>query len=109
MICDKIEEPEPDHYYLALNYEKEMQDNMVFDPYHKNGRFQMIMRTKWLLEYIAEKAMQKQRLAPELRHVLDTDTPVTESEFHRNCSTPKLYRFENAINREINAKKTVSP
>jgi hypothetical protein len=73
LICEKIKEPEPSHYYLALNYESEMQDDMLFEPGLENGRFQMIMRTKWLLEYIAERTMERKRL------------PV-ESKFHRNSS-----------------------
>ena len=63
-----------------------MRDDMVFQPRPENEQFQMIMRTKWLLEYIAEKAMQKQRLTPEMRHILDEDNSAVESEFHRNCS-----------------------
>jgi hypothetical protein len=78
IICEKIKEPEPDHYYLAMNYKTEMADNMVFELTHENQKFQLIMRTKWILEYIAEQTMQRQRMKPEIRQMLDMDTPVTE-------------------------------
>jgi hypothetical protein len=74
-ISEKVTELEPSHYYIAVNYESQMDDNMLFERGHKDLRFQMIMRTKYLLEYIAEQAMQKQRLKPEMRHILDTYTP----------------------------------
>ncbi len=74
-ICEKITELEPSHYYIAVNYESQMDDNMLFERGHKDLRFQMIMKTKYLLEYIAEQAMQKQRLKPEMRHILNRYTP----------------------------------
>jgi hypothetical protein len=55
-----------------------MADNMVFELTHENQKFQLIMRTKWILEYIAEQTMQRQRMKPEIRQMLDMDTPVTE-------------------------------
>jgi hypothetical protein len=85
-ICEKIKEPEPSHYYVALNYETEMPDDMVFESRLKEQRFQMIMRTKWLLEYIAERTIQKRRLNPEILHALDIDTSIEEGEFHQNSS-----------------------
>jgi hypothetical protein len=41
------------------------------------------MKTKYLLEYIAEQSMQKQQLKPEMRHVLDTYTPIGKGELLR--------------------------
>jgi hypothetical protein len=58
-----------------------MEDYMLFERKHEHLPFQMIMKTKWLLEYIAEQTMHKQRLKPEMRHVLDTYTPIVEGEF----------------------------
>ncbi|CAF3472120.1 unnamed protein product, partial [Rotaria sp. Silwood2] len=76
--CKKIKEPEPSHYYMVFNYEYEMKDDMLFEERHKNGPFQMIMRTKWLLEYIAEQTMHKKQLEPNMRQLLDTDIPTVE-------------------------------
>ncbi len=80
IICERIKEPEPSHYYIASNYETEMENNILFEQKHKDMRFQMIMKTIYLLEYIAEQAMQKERLKPEMRHVLDTYTPIGKGE-----------------------------
>jgi len=60
-----------------------MNNNMLFEQRHKDMRFQMIMKTKYLLEYIAEQSMQKQQLKPEMRHVLDTYTPIGKGELLR--------------------------
>ncbi len=59
---------------------------MLFEPGLENGRFQMIMRTQWLLEYIAERAMERKRLQSKMRPVLDTGNPAVESKFNRNSS-----------------------
>jgi small GTP-binding protein len=79
MICERRTELEPSHYYIALNYEILMENNIPFRSELQNSRFQMIMKTKWLLEHIAEQAMQKERLKPEMRKVLDEYTPHVES------------------------------
>jgi hypothetical protein len=81
MICATRTQLEPSHYYIALNYETLMEDDRTFKNDHRNSRFQMIMKTKWLLEYIAEQTMQKQRLQSEIRKELDTCTPYVASKF----------------------------
>lgn len=84
IICGKINESEPSHYYLALNYESEMQDDIVFDPRLVHERFQMIMRTKWLLQYIAERTMLKQQFKLEKNDTSDSHTSEREGEFYRS-------------------------
>jgi len=79
MICERNPELDPNQYYIAANYEHVMENSSLFRKEHKNSRFQMIMKTKYLLEFIAEQAMQKQRLEPEIRQVLSTSTSNTES------------------------------
>lgn len=37
-----------------------MFDDMIFQSNHVSEQFQMIMRTKWLLEHIAAQAMRRQ-------------------------------------------------
>ncbi len=59
---------------------------MLFETGLENGQFQMIMKTKWLLEHIAEQTMGRKRLLPDMRPVLDTGNPTIESKFHRNSS-----------------------
>ena len=79
MICERNPELDPNQYYIAANYEHVMENSSLFRKEHKNSRFQMIMKTKYLLEFIAEQAMQKQRLEPEIRQVLSKSTSNTES------------------------------
>ena len=80
MICERISRFEPSHYYITANYEVQMEDHMYFEYGHRDFRFQMLMKTKWLLEYIAEQTMQRQRLKPEARHTLDEFIPSTYGE-----------------------------
>lgn len=79
MICERNPELDSTQYYIAVNYEKVMEDDWLFKIEDKNSRFQMIMKTKYLLEFIAEQSIQKQHLKPEMRHILNTYTPNTES------------------------------
>ncbi|CAF1002648.1 unnamed protein product [Adineta steineri] len=60
IICEKINEPEPSHYYIAMNNELEMENHLIVQPHLMNQKFEMIMRTKWLLEIIAEQQMGRQ-------------------------------------------------
>lgn len=77
-ICKKRRELDPSHYYIAMNYSKEMDENMLFEGDLKNARFQMFMKTKWLLEHIAEQAIHKKRLDHQEREELDTRTSQIE-------------------------------
>ena len=52
-VCRRIKQPHPENYYLAWRYEIELENNQLFQPEHLNGSFQMIMRSKVLIEYIA--------------------------------------------------------
>ncbi|CAF4881243.1 unnamed protein product [Rotaria magnacalcarata] len=54
-ICRRTNEPEPSHYYLALNYEVQLENDDMFQLEQENNRFQLIMRARWLLEYLTEK------------------------------------------------------
>ncbi|CAF2077542.1 unnamed protein product [Rotaria magnacalcarata] len=54
-ICRRINEREPSHYYLALNYEVQLENDDMFQLEQENNRFQLIMRARWLLEYLTEK------------------------------------------------------
>ena len=76
MICERNPDLDPNQYYIASNYEIQMGDDTFFERDHQSFRLQMIMKTPFLLEYIAEQAMQRQKLKPEMRHILDT--PDTE-------------------------------
>ncbi|CAF0855354.1 unnamed protein product [Adineta steineri] len=60
IICETISEPEPSHYYIAMNNELEMENHLIVQPHLMNQKFEMIMRTKWLLEIIAEQQMGRQ-------------------------------------------------
>ena len=91
MICATRPNLEPSHYYIALNYETVMEDHSVYKSNHRDSRFQMMMKTKWLLEYIAEQTMQKQRLHQEIREELDASIPYTESKFFTFDIVTKWY------------------
>jgi predicted XRE-type DNA-binding protein len=79
MICATRTNLEPSHYYIASNYETVMEDDWTFKRDLQDSRFQMFMKTKWLLEHIAEHTMQKQLLQQEIGEELDTFIPNTES------------------------------
>lgn len=81
MICDRVPNLDARQYYIAINYEIQMENYMLFEREHRNLQFQMLMKTKDLLLYIAEQSMQKQRLTPEKRHVLNVTIPISTSEY----------------------------
>lgn len=77
-ICKKRRELDPSHYFIALNYSTEMNENMRFEGDLKNARFQMFMKTKWLMEHIAEQAIHKKRMDHVEREELDTQTSTID-------------------------------
>ncbi|UJR20595.1 hypothetical protein I4U23_023720 [Adineta vaga] len=80
IICERINESEPSHYYISLNNETQMLNDMIFEPRHENQKFEMILKTKWLLERIAERSIQKERLQSKIRDELEEDDTVIEEE-----------------------------
>ena len=78
-ICKKRKDLDPSHYYIAMNYSTEMADDMTFDQSFKSTQFQMFMKTKWLLEHIAEQAMHKKQLKEDVIEELEIETSQVES------------------------------
>lgn len=54
-VCQRIREPEPSHYYLTLDYAVELENDHIFQRQREGARYQLVMRTKYLFEYLAEK------------------------------------------------------
>ncbi|CAF0882194.1 unnamed protein product [Adineta ricciae] len=96
-VCERINDPEPSHYYISLNNEKEMFDDMVFEPSHASEQFQMIMRTKWLLEHIAAQAMRRQGIKPvETKEIQAEATAVDEPSVPTETSVNETPAHESA-------------
>lgn len=93
-ICKKRKALDPSHYFIALNYSTELDDDATFDESLKYARFQMFMKTKWLMEHIAEQAIQKKQLKEDVREELEIESSQIESksiERMKKFESPRLF------------------
>ncbi|CAF3088419.1 unnamed protein product [Rotaria sp. Silwood2] len=98
-VCERINEPEPSHYYLALNYEVELKNDNIFQSQQQDGRYQLIMRTRWLLEYLAEKEKLRNLLIQErmMMNVLPTSLSHAIEDSSQETTEMSIVSNSNAI------------
>lgn len=57
IVCEKSSGLDPSRYYIGANNEIELEDQLIFQRSHANYQLQMLKKTKYILEDIAEQSM----------------------------------------------------